>query len=218
MNPFTNIGLKAIRKINKLFKAPRQRRATAAFDAVELGPDDIAIDCGANVGEVTARLAANGATVHAFEPNPIAFEALTSSTAGLDSVILHQCAVSDHDGTARLYLHRKHKRDPLGHSTGSSLSVGKHNLDGDNSIDVPTIDLAGFIEGLPGRVRILKIDVEGLEVLLINHLIDRGVLDRIDHVFCETHEFKVPGLLAQCRELRLRLASENIRNVNLDWV
>ncbi|TVS12670.1 MAG: FkbM family methyltransferase [Wenzhouxiangella sp.] len=217
MNPLTRVGLKLARQINNLAKSPRQHRAAAAFDAVALGRGDVAIDCGANVGEITARMAANGATVHAFEPSPIAFEALTGKTAGLDSVVAHQCAVSDHDGTARLYLHRKFKHSPLGHSAGSSLKAAKHNLDPDHSIEVPTIDLADFIESLPSRVRVLKIDIEGLEVMLINHLIDRGVLDRIDQVFCETHEFKVPGLLTECRALRRRLAIENICHVNLDW-
>lgn len=34
---------------------------------------DFAIDCGANVGEVTRKMAKNGAMVYAFEPNPHAF-------------------------------------------------------------------------------------------------------------------------------------------------
>ncbi len=217
MNPLTTAGLKMLRQANNLYKARRKRRAKAIFHAQELRPGDLAIDCGANVGEITRLLAANGATVHAFEPNPIAFEVLARETTDLGNVSLHQCAVSDRAGTARLFLHRKLKHDPLGHSAGSSLVGAKHNLDPDNSIEVPVVDLADFIESLPSRVRLLKIDVEGLEAVLLNHLIDRGVINRIDQVFCETHELKVPGLLADCRALRQRLARENITHVNLDW-
>jgi FkbM family methyltransferase len=217
MNPLTKAGLKILRQANNAYKAGRKRRAKAIFHGIELKPGDLTIDCGANIGEITLTLARDGATVHAFEPNPIAFEVLARETAALDNVRLHQCAVSDHAGTAKLFLHRKLSHDPLGHSAGSSLVSAKHNLDPDNSIEVPVVDLADFIESLPGRVRLLKIDVEGLETVLVNHLIDRGVIDRIDQVFCETHELKVPGLLADCRALRQRLARENITHVNLDW-
>ncbi|MFU8831361.1 MAG: FkbM family methyltransferase [Wenzhouxiangella sp.] len=217
MNPLTKAGLKTLRQANNLYKARRKRRAKVIFHAMELQPGDLTIDCGANVGAITQLLARNGATVHAFEPNPIAFEVLARETDGMANVTLHQSAVSDRAGTAPLFLHRKLEQDPLGHSAGSSLVSAKHNLDPGNSIEVPMVDLADFIESLPGRVRLLKIDVEGLEAVLLNHLIDRGVLDRIDQVFCETHELKVPGLLADCRALRQRLARENITHVNLDW-
>ncbi len=217
MRALTQAGLKTLRQLNNLYKAPRKRRAARAFEALRLGPDDLAIDCGANVGDITARLARDGARVHAFEPSPIAFEALTRRVGQIANVSLHNSAVSDHNGTAKLYLHRKLDRDPLGHSAGSSLIAGKHNLDADNSVEVTAIDLAEFIAGLGERVRLLKIDVEGLEAVLINHLIDRKVIERIDQVYCETHEFKVPGLAADCRALRKRLSREGIGHVNLDW-
>lgn len=217
MNPFRKAGLKALRQLNSLYKAPRQRRAVAAFHALQIGPGDLIIDCGANVGEITAGLARTGATVHAFEPNPVAFEVLKRETGSLPNVILHPCAVSDRAGTVTLYLHRHLAADPLGHSAGSSLMSGKHNLDPNNSIQVSAVDLAHFIDELPGPVRVLKIDVEGLEAVLLNHLLDRGMLGKVDQVFCETHEFKVPGLLAECRALRRRLAREGITHVNLDW-
>jgi hypothetical protein len=41
------------------------------------------------------------------------------------------------------------------------------------------------------------------------HLAPRHV-HCVDYIFCETHEFKVPGL-------RRRLADEGASHVNLDW-
>src|SRR5690606_36004155 len=38
--------------------------------------DDVVLDCGANVGSITALLAQSKATVHAFEPNPYAYAKL----------------------------------------------------------------------------------------------------------------------------------------------
>src|SRR5215213_9742927 len=47
-----------------------ERRSLRRLRATGLKPGDLAIDCGANVGEITARMRASGATVYAFEPNP----------------------------------------------------------------------------------------------------------------------------------------------------
>lgn len=212
------IGLKALRQINRAWKAPRQWRAQRLFHSLNFKPGDIAIDCGANVGDISRELVRRGATVHAFEPNPDAMAELRSHLGNHDQVVCHQKAVSVADEQARLYLHRRVDHDPLGHSAGSSLISAKSNLDPNRYIDVEAVDLARIIRELPGRVRLLKIDVEGYEVKLINHLIDQKLTDRIDFVFCETHEYKIPGLAADCRRLRRRLAREGIEHINLDWV
>ena len=82
----------------------RQARAHGFLDGILalLRPGDVVIDCGANVGEVSARLVATGATVIAFEPDPYAFEKLSERVAGCDNVTLHQQAVSTEAGTLRL--------------------------------------------------------------------------------------------------------------------
>src|SRR4051794_32403355 len=40
-------------------------------------PGDILVDCGANVGDVTSSFARTGATVYAFEPDPLCFSVLS---------------------------------------------------------------------------------------------------------------------------------------------
>jgi FkbM family methyltransferase len=218
MNPLQKAGLKSLRQFNWLWKLRRRRQALRQFQSISFQPGDIAIDCGANIGDVTMDLVSRGALVHAFEPNPLAMDVLRERIAGGDNVVCHEKAVAETDDGARLYLHHRLNEDPLGHSAGSSLIGTKHNLDIDRFIEVETVDLALFIAQLPERVKLLKIDVEGLEARLVNHLIDRNVIDRIDHVFCETHKFKVPDLAAQCRRLRRRLRRNNIQHVNLDWI
>lgn len=218
MSPLRKAGLKSLRQLNQVWKVPRRWQAQRLFRGLSFQPGDIAIDCGANIGDITMNLVHRGALVHAFEPNPLAMDVLRGRIDGLDSVICHEMAVAETDEGARLYLHRRLDDDPLGHSAGSSLVGTKHNLDINRFIEVDTVDLAHFIAQLPERVKLLKIDVEGLESRLVNHLIDRNVIDRIDHVFCETHEYKVPGLAADCRRLRRRLRKHGIRHVNLDWI
>ena len=88
---------------------------------LDLKPGDIAVDCGANVGVYTRFMARSGATVHAFEPDPVAFEQLRENTASLPNVVTHQAAVGLHDGEARLYRPKEFDRDPIHRSVESTL-------------------------------------------------------------------------------------------------
>ena len=62
---------------------------------VPAGPNDVVIDAGANVGDVTSRCARTGATVHAFEPNPLCHAILKRRFAGLSNVTVHHAGVMD---------------------------------------------------------------------------------------------------------------------------
>ncbi len=72
--------------------AHRAPQAQALFDAAlaRLGLGDHCLDLGANVGSFTARMAETGATVHAFEPDRAAFEALSKCVEGMDNVKTNQ--------------------------------------------------------------------------------------------------------------------------------
>lgn len=195
----------------------RAARARRALWAVRLGPGDLAIDCGANVGEITAQLGRNGATVHAFEPNPFAHAELVRRCAHLPNVHCRPQGVLDRAGTARLYFHENSDADEVHWSTGSSLLDFKSNVRKGKFVDVEVIDLGAFIAALPGRVKVLKLDVEGVEVPIVERLIETGAVARIDHVFVETHEKKIPELAAATQALRDRIRRERLQNVNLDW-
>lgn len=198
-----------------LTKEDASKRALAAIPLTE---SDVAIDCGANVGEMTAILARNGSTVHAFEPNPHAFAALSRRFTAHPNVICHQAAVSDHAGRVRLYLHENSSQDELHWSNGSSLLADKPNISAGRSIEVDVVDLAEFLVSLPKPVKVLKLDIEGAEVDVINHLIDKDCLAQARHIFVETHESKIASLVAPTLALRDRLATVGATHVNLDWV
>ena len=57
-----------------------------------LRPGDVAIDCGANVGEVSARLLETGADVIAFDPEPWAVERLRERFQNEPRFTLHNAA------------------------------------------------------------------------------------------------------------------------------
>lgn len=192
-------------------------RARRRFFAITLTEADIAVDCGANVGDVTAHLSESGATVYAFEPNPYAFAALSRRFADRPNVHCRQQGVLDRNDIRKLYFHEHSDYDELEWSTGSSLLDFKGNVRKDKYVDTPVIDLSEFIASIGKRVKVLKLDVEGVEGAIVRRLISSGVIHSIDHVFVETHDRKIPELKADTDELRRTVKTMNLAHVNLDW-
>ncbi|HVR44799.1 MAG TPA: FkbM family methyltransferase [Thermoanaerobaculia bacterium] len=208
-----------LRKFDKKRRDRKKRPEMEAFEAAvgRLEPGDVAIDCGANVGLFTTFMAKTGATVYAFEPNPVAFEALVVNTAHYPNVKAIRAAVTAVPGPVRLYLHKWSDDDPLHWSTGSSLIAGKSNVSKEKFATVEGIPLAPFIRDVGGRVRILKMDVEGAEVAILNHLLDEGLHTAIGQAFVEVHDRKVRELVEPTRLLRERLARMGATQFRLDW-
>jgi len=186
--------------------------------ALDLGPGDLAVDCGANVGEVTSELARAGAFVHAFEPNPDAYAVLEERFGEVANVELHQQAVLDRSASVRLYLHVDAAADPVAASIGSSLLESKGNVDRDRFVEVEAIDLAEFVLGLDRPVSVLKLDVEGVECPIVHRLLDTGAVDRVEAMFVELHDRHIPQLRGENDRLRERLAHEGLADrVLTDW-
>jgi FkbM family methyltransferase len=182
-----------------------------------LMPGDVAIDCGANVGKITTRLAARpGVTVYAFEPDPYAFEALKSNTQGLKNVICINKAVSDYNGKAKIYFSDHYGENPEKWSTGTTLLADKPNINRNNFTEVEVIDLAEFIQGLNKPIGIIKMDIEGEEVRVLNKMIDLGLINRIKKMVVETHE-RFPILAEPTARLKERIRREKIKNIDLNW-
>ena len=86
-----------------------------------------------------------------------------------------------------------------------------------NSIAVEVIDLAAFIASLNSRVKILKLDVEGVECRILRKLISERVVDMIDHIFVETHDHKIPALKTETEALRQYIRKHRLTHINLHW-
>jgi FkbM family methyltransferase len=209
-----------LRKRASARRERRERPELALFNAAvaRLGPGDVAIDCGANVGKFTLPLARTGATVYAFEPNPDAFAELRRATGQFPNVVLRQAAVTTAGKPVKLYLHKWAGEDPVHWSTGSSLLAGKNNVRGDRFVEVEGIAFADFVESLGDQpVSLLKMDVEGAEVAILDQLLDRGLHTRIEQAFIEMHDRRVPDLVEPSRRLRERLKAAGLDNFRLDW-
>lgn len=187
------------------------------FYSIELHKGDIAIDCGANVGHITNYLRKSGATVYSFEPNPYAFKVLKNRFSNQKNVYCLNKGVSNKNGSMRLYFHEKSDQNEVKWSIGSSLLAFKNNVLCDKYIEVEIVDLSEFINSLDSRIRILKMDVEGVESKILKKIILNGTIDRIDYLFVETHDEKIPELASETNEVRKLLEEKGISNTFLDW-
>jgi FkbM family methyltransferase len=177
----------------------------------------VAVDCGANVGQVTVALTWRCAKVVAFEPNPVAFDSLQRRRQRAGNVELVQAAVGAQAGTRRLYLHVDHDADPLPASVGSSLHPTKGNVMPDRWVDVEVIDIDAFLTSLGRPVDLLKLDVEGSEIEILERLLETGRLAAIGSVVVEMHDRVIPDLAERGAALRQRLSVPEWANVSLDW-
>jgi len=162
-------------------------------------------------------MAKSGAEVHAFEPNPDAFEELSRATASYPNVKLYRAAVTTEPGEVKLYMHKRSKLDPVYYSTGSSLLAGKSNVREDRAVTVEGIQLSRFIRDLGRPVKLLKMDIEGAEVDVLNQLLDEGLESSIGQAFVEVHDRGITELAEPTRKLRERLAELEASHIRLDW-
>lgn len=212
------LGYIARRKLKRRHCA----RAQDTFSEVlaDTGHGDLCIDLGANVGEFSLRMAATGADVISFEPDPGAFSVLQKATADVPNITLvHKAAGHEND---KLTLHRSNKwsADDPGANTKSSSLIAQNQTTADaNAVEVEVVDIIAFIENLERDVRIIKMDIEGAEWEIMNRLVDHPVLSRIDCIFVETHERIDPAKYVPMFDVLQDRAEQLTKPyINLYWI
>ncbi len=187
-----------------------------------LRPGDLAVDCGANMGVVTAVLAATGADVIAFEPDPFAFGHLTTTFADRPNVTLINAAVGVGAGSVRLMRANNFADNPQGASVKSTILDGGRRIDADNSVEVPLVDFPGFVReqvARRGEIAFVKMDIEGAELDILEALDREGLFTNIRGLVAETHERKFKDLRDRYRILRETIvANHPSGKINLDWI
>jgi FkbM family methyltransferase len=190
--------------------------------AAMLRAGDLAIDCGANVGVVTTILAATGADVVCFEPDPYAFAELTKAFSDHPRVELVNAAVGVGSGTVRLMRASNFEDNPASASVKSTILDGGRSIDGSQGIDVPLVDFPAYLAARiaeRGEVAFIKLDIEGAELDLLEELDRQGLLEGVRCLVAETHERKFRDLRQRYRDLRETLSKKYSQSrVNLDWI
>ncbi|MCY3828895.1 MAG: FkbM family methyltransferase [Rhodospirillaceae bacterium] len=176
------------------------------------------IDLGANIGFYTRILAAGAKRVVAFEPDPWANAELRSNLADLENVTIENAAAGTSGGTILLYRHTQFAEMPALYSESSSVVADKDNVCLEEAVEVAQIDFVAYLDNLQDSVGILKIDIEGAEVELLEALFGRpDLLRRIEYIFVETHEAKIPGHKSRVRSLHEAARVMRHPRINMGW-
>ncbi len=183
-----------------------------------LNNKSIAIDCGANVGEISLKLAKTGAKVYAFEPNPFAFKRLTERVKNFSNVTCINKGVWDKNITTELFFHEMAEGDEEFWSFGSSIIKQKGNVNKGRSVEVELVDLTGFIESLNQNIDLLKIDIEGAECEVLEKFFEKDLHEKVKITLVETHDGKIPGQKEKTDRVRKIISDRQITNVNLSWL
>lgn len=152
----------------------------AKYPAFQEG--DVALDVGANIGWYSLlldKLMPDNSLIYAFEPDPLNYELLCSNIKlnNASKVVPVNFALSDKNEVRKLYQY-------------SNNNLGRHSLldiNEGNYVEVETITLDSYIDSAGidvGRVKFLKIDVEGYEYFALC-----GATDLLDHVTTVVSEF-----------------------------
>lgn len=178
----------------------------------------IIVDCGANVGDVTSRFVRTGATVHAFEPNPLVFSILAARFRHNSRVVCLNKGVWDRECKLTLTLPISDRSaDDIDVSVASSFvaSTGEQG----RRVEVDCVNLVQYLAALPGRIRLLKMDIEGAEGQVLESLLESDVVRKIDYMVVETHEQHIRDLAPRIQEIRRRIEQLGLQDrISLDWV
>jgi FkbM family methyltransferase len=156
--------------------------------SLELEPDDVVFDIGANIGWyalLLSRIAPRGTVIHAFEPDPWARGLLQENISRnrADAVTIVAAAVGEDSGTARLHRYG-HRR-----ARNGLLPVGAPE-----TIDIEMVSLDDYCRrnGLDDRpVGFIKIGIEGFEFFAL-----RGAVETLSRCRAVLTEFS-PQRLGQ---------------------
>ena len=137
-----------------------------------VGPGQVALDVGANIGYYTlilARLVGPQGRVVAFEPGPTNAEILRANVAlnGYGNVEVWPVALSSRSGRERLFLSEENSGD---HRLGSDAEERRA------SVDVEVVRLDERLDDLPPRVDFVKMDIQGAEAAALEGM--EGLLRR----------------------------------------
>lgn len=209
------IGRKARRSMMQQYGP----RAIADFEArlASVGPGDMCIDLGANLGVFTEKLARTGAWVHAFEPDPYAYDIAQKRVGHLPNVTLHNEAVAMTGGTLPMRRSVKFDRKPAAATGSSSIVFNNPKKFKADSFDVTVRAFRDVMAGMGQPVAIVKMDIEGAEFDILRDIFAHPADFDIAALYCETHERSVYAEFAEID--RMRRESETLArpHINLYW-
>jgi FkbM family methyltransferase len=194
---------------------PRTEHEVQVALCKHLRPGDVVVDVGANYGLHTllaARCVGETGKVYAFEPIPANCSLLEHHgrlNACEERILLIRQAASDtSEGTIELY----------GAAQGLAFSASLGQKDSiQPSLTVPVTTLDACLAGRAGAIRLIKIDVEGAEGLVLRGAREILVRDR-PILIVEVHSFALPKFGSSAAAFRREVESFGYREEVIDRV
>lgn len=151
----------------------------------EVGPDDVVLDVGANVGLYSLFAAARGATAIAVEPYPANLDSLHVNIEQNDlEVTVIEGALTEEAGEKELYV--------AAEEAGAGTHTFAPNQVSEMTITVPTFTADGLIEaGTIPKPTIAKLDVQGSEYLVLDGMRETLADTQLRTIYCELHPEQV---------------------------
>ena len=218
----------AERQAEKLIRRQKRNLRTAHAQGMLQGiasmltTDDLVLDCGANVGDVTAVLAPSGAQILAFEPDPLAVTRLQQRFKNAPNVSVRNVAVGAKPGEALLMRADNFHQNPDGALVKSTIIPGGRSIDPAHHVAVEVIDFLALIRDLLAtrdEIAFVKMDIEGAELDILEAMDAQDLFAQIRVMVVETHERKFKDLRPRFRAIRARIAKRYAPSkVNLDWI
>lgn len=165
----------ALDHISKTILAEKNFYETELLEALhaELSPGDVVLDVGANIGNHTVYFAkVAGCRVAAFEAHPLAFRILQENIRinGLEGLVdAHHLAISDAEGRVSITAEME-----------NNLGATRFGVNADGEVRAVKLDDMGVAR----PVRLIKIDVEGMECEVLRGAQDLIARDR-PQIVCE---------------------------------
>lgn len=160
---------------------------------------NVYIDLGAHKGlllKKVVRYSHDADLFVAFEPVEELYHKVAKKFKNDHRVKILNCAAGCEDrNDDKFYIHRKHKRI----RQGSTLIEGIY----DSFCIINTVNFSKYLEEnfkLSDKI-VLKIDIEGYEYDLLEHLIETGNIKYINKIYCEWHVKKLIKTLGNAEKI-----------------
>jgi FkbM family methyltransferase len=157
------------------------------FISNNLTSNSLVFDCGSNHGEFATEInRIYNCNIIGFEPDPRLFNKLPI----LEKCKFFKLAISDKRGVLTFNL---------GEEQCSSLFYKEKNIN--NTCEVNTTDLESYcIEKNIPKIDLLKLDIEGAELLFFNTISSDFLSNHISQITVEFHEFLDPKVIPNIKE------------------
>ena len=175
---------------------------------------DTVVDLGANIGYFTllaAKLVGKKGKVYSFEPEPRNYNYLLKNIElnGYDNVFATQKAVSDESGTTRLYIC---PYDTGHHTINQYGGIKAHRPDfiddKKDFVEVEKVALDDFFKDIKQSIDVIKMDVEGAEMLALSGM-DRVIKENENlKMFVEFFPFLIREMGGSPEEFIRRLLED----------